>query len=110
MTKLATLAITLRANGQELEMPRYEFNHAMACMGEKVTPWGSLPADRFRTRLTEARKHMQYAPREFTASETTLRVGKDMVTFAALDAEKVRAILTKLWVFAERAGDKEISF
>jgi hypothetical protein len=79
-------------------------------MGEKVSAWGSLPADRFRHRLTQARRHIKYTPQEFTACETTMRVGKEIVTFAPLDVEKVRAILTKLWVFAERAGDKEISF
>lgn len=111
MKTLATLEITLTAtNGQELVMPRYEFNHALACMGEKVTPYGGLRADYFRDRLTKARHNMLLHPNEYTACETTLKVGKDRVTFAALDAEKVRAILTKLWVFAERAGDGEINY
>lgn len=108
--KLATLDIKLQANGQELPMNRFEFNHVLVCLGEKVTPYGSIPADEFRHKLTKARQTMQYAPQEFTASETTLKVGKDMVTFAAINADKLRAIFTKLWVFAERAGDKDITY
>lgn len=108
--KLATLDITLQANGHELSMNRHEFNHVLVCMGERVTPYGSIPADQFRHNLTQARKNMAFAPQEFTASECTLRVGKDMVTFAAITADKLRAIFTKLWVFAERAGDKDIQY
>jgi hypothetical protein len=111
MKTLATLEITLQANGQELVLPRYEFNHALTCMGVPVTPYGTIPADEFRHRLTTARGNMLLHPREFTVCETTMRVGKkEQVTFAAMDAEKVRAVLTKLWVFAERAGDKDINY
>lgn len=108
--KLATLDVTLKAGGLELTMPRYEFNHALDCMGEQVTPWGIIPADRFRHRLITARQNVMFCPQEFTCSEQTIKVKKEMVTFAALDIEKVRAILTKLWVFAERAGDKDINY
>jgi hypothetical protein len=111
MMKLATLDVMIQANGQELTLPRFEFNHALTCMGLPATPYGTIPADLFRHRLTEARKNMQLHPTEFTTSETVMRVGKlGGLTFAALDAEKVRAVLTKLWVFAERAGDKDINY
>jgi len=108
--KLATLDITLKAGSSETTLLRYEFNHALECMGVKPTPWGGMPADQFRHKLTTARKNMLYAPQEFTRCEGTVKVGKNMVTFAKLDVEKVRSILTKLWVFAERAGDNDISF
>jgi hypothetical protein len=108
--KLATLEVQLQAGAQEVTMPRYELNHALVCMGLDPTPYGTIPADEFRARLTDARRNIQYHPREFCACETTLKVKKEMVTFAALTVEKVRAILTKLWVFAERAGNNNICY
>lgn len=108
--KLATLSVTLKANGRTIEMPRYEFNHALVCLGEKVTPWGAIPSERLRTRLIKARNHMKLSPREFTACETTMSVGKDLVTFAALDVEKVQLILDKLFVFINGVGDCDVNF
>lgn len=110
MVKMATLDVKLQGKGATITLSRYDFNHALECMGITPSAWGNMPAEKFRFRLAEAQRHLFYSPQEFTRSESTVRVGKEPVTFAALDAEKVYSILKKLVVFGERVGDGDIHY
>ena len=108
--KLATLEVTLTAGDLSLTLPRYQFNHALECMGFPVTPWGGMSADKLRVKSQMTRKALQRIPTEFTRDSEKVKVGKEIVVFEKLTIDDVRSIMSRLWMFAKRAEDNEVTF
>jgi hypothetical protein len=109
-TKLPTLDVKLQAGSLTLTMRRYEFNHALDCMGLTPAAWGTIPSDEFRHKIKVAGRNFLLTPSEFTKSEQLVKVGKEEITMAKLCEKKVAVIMASLELFAESVGDKDIAY
>jgi hypothetical protein len=108
--KLATLNITLSAGNRTLVLSRYEFNHALECMGEKVVPWGGLPADHFRAKVALVKRNLARNSKEFTKDGCEVKVAKEKVWMNPITLDKLNKLFSKLETFSTEAGDNEITF